>query len=105
MGKPTEFSVRTEVRGSECWVILTGELDIAAAPGFRDWLRLFLAEEEQLRVDLTGLDFLDSTGMAVLIGAALRLRQRGLKPQLRVSGRPRRLFQMMRLEKLFDLHA
>jgi len=47
-----------------------GELDIATAPDLDRRLRTLLEQHRQIRLDLSELSFLDSTGIAVLVTAA-----------------------------------
>ncbi|MBV9057311.1 MAG: STAS domain-containing protein [Candidatus Eremiobacteraeota bacterium] len=68
---------------------LRGSLDLATAPTVRAALT-DAAEEKghDVIVDLTGLEFLDSTGLGVLIGAHRRAAERGGSFRLVVSDGP-----------------
>jgi anti-sigma B factor antagonist len=57
---------------------MTGDLDIATAPELRAHL-LTLIEDGQntFAVDLDGLDFIDSSGLGVLLGGLKRVRGTG----------------------------
>ena len=68
---------------------LRGSLDLATAPTVRAALT-DAAEEEghDVIVDLTSLEFLDSTGLGVLIGAHRRAAERGGSFRLVVSDGP-----------------
>ena len=58
-------------------VRLVGELDLYNAPEVREALLELCAENpERLVVDLTGVDFVDSTALGVLIEARSRLENR-----------------------------
>lgn len=53
-----------------CHVIeLAGELDMSTAPQVQDQLASYLVMPEHLLVDITGLVFMDSTGLKVLLEA------------------------------------
>ncbi len=57
---------------------VTGELDIATAPRMLSALNEALADVAvPLIVDLSGVVFMDSTGLALLINARRRVRRRG----------------------------
>jgi anti-sigma B factor antagonist len=55
-------------------LLLSGELDLAAAPEFRRALRS-LGSGPGVVVDLSGVTFLDSVGVGLLIGADRRARE------------------------------
>lgn len=68
--------IRRSTRG-EALVTVTGELDVAAAPRLRGLLTELLdTDPVRVVVDLSGLSFIDSTGLGVLVGAEKRARQR-----------------------------
>jgi len=67
------LGVRSE-RGGEAHIIeLTGELDLDGAPRLEEALREAEAgDAASIVVDLGGLDFIDSTGLRLLVMAAER---------------------------------
>src|SRR4051794_32119851 len=66
------FDVDLEARGHELWVLPIGDLDIASAPELQESLGLALrSDASAVVVDLRGIDLLDSTGLRVLLEAAL----------------------------------
>lgn len=69
----TPFDLHIDVHGGTATVRLTGELDVASAPGLRDQIVHLVSEgRNHLTFDCAGLDFIDSTGLGVLIGARAR---------------------------------
>ncbi len=85
---------------------LRGSLDLATAPTVRAALT-DAAEEEghDLIVDLTGLEFLDSTGLGVLIGAHRRAAERGESFRLVVTDGPiSRLLNITGLITVFSVY-
>lgn len=72
------FDVTIEDRGEAVHVTLRGELDISTAPRLEDDLRRAEASAPPLMVlDLSRLDFMDSSGLRLLIGANTRARDAG----------------------------
>jgi anti-sigma B factor antagonist len=70
-----EFHCSTERLPGESYLVrLSGELDLYAAPQLENELEtLIRAGAAHVLVDLSGLGFLDSSGLGVLLGAARRL--------------------------------
>jgi anti-sigma B factor antagonist len=63
-------------RGDTVHVALRGELDISSAPRLSDDLaRVEAAGPARIVLDLSTLDFMDSTGLRILIGADSRARE------------------------------
>ena len=75
---PGELAVHTRHEADAVVVALAGELDLPAAPLARDALARALHEPRQrLIIDLSGLTFIDSSGLHVLLQAERRCRNTG----------------------------
>lgn len=87
-------------------VTLSGDLDLATAPKLRDALvKLATSGERCAVVDLSAVEFIDSTGLGVLVGCLKRFRS--LDGDLRVvitTDRIARVFEMTGLDKAFSVH-
>lgn len=90
------------------WVAVVqvcGELDVSTAPRLYEQL-VSLADEGVLdvTVDLTGLDFIDSSGLHALLAGLKWLRRQGGNLELR-SPRPstRKVFEITGLRSVFRL--
>lgn len=67
---------RAQVTTSETVTVISvfGEIDIASAPALQATTATVMAQEpRQLVMDLSGVEFIDSSGLAVLIGVAKQL--------------------------------
>lgn len=84
---------------------VTGEVDVATAPTLRERLVQLIADgNTRLTIDLTPVDFLDSTGLGVLVGTLKRIRQaEGVLVLVIPQERIRRLFEITGLNKIFDI--
>jgi anti-anti-sigma factor len=72
------FEVTITERGEAVHMTLRGELDISTAPRLEEDLRRVEAEAPPLLIlDLAKLDFMDSTGLRILIAADSRAREAG----------------------------
>ncbi len=87
-------------------VTVTGEIDIATCGQLRTMLITAVdAGPGSVIVDMTGVNWLDSTGLGVLVGAFKRAQRRGGTVQ--VAGVPERIamhFRSTGLARLFGMH-
>lgn len=59
-----------------CTLVLKGELDIATAPGLRERLiELFTGGVREVVIDISGLRYVDSVGLGILVGGLKRYRE------------------------------
>lgn len=89
----------TESSPDSVHVTLCGELDLASADQADETLQAAEADGAPLVVDLSGLTFMDSTGLRLILRAARRARENGRSLKL-VSGPPRvqRVFRVTGME-------
>lgn len=82
-----------------------GEIDVYSAPRLRERLVELVSEgHRRIVVDLEGVDFLDSTGLGVLVGGLKRLRSHGGDLSL-VCTQPRilKVFEITGLTTVFSI--
>ena len=89
------------VDGAAVVLRLEGEVDLETAPAVdEEILRIMEAQPERLLIDLSAVEFIDSTGLSALIRADQAVTANGQRLSLRgASGQVRRLFE---LTGLFD---
>jgi len=91
----------------ECTVVeVVGEIDVYTASVLREKLAdLIDADHTDLVVDLTGVGFLDSTGLGVLVGALKKVRGFGGRLQLVIDQeKVMKVFRITALTQVFTIH-
>jgi anti-sigma B factor antagonist len=75
------FATRVSGRDGMLWIAMGGELDVFTAPRLRSTLdEAITSDSEPLVLDLRGLEFLDSSGLAVILGVHERREQAEAEP-------------------------
>ena len=85
---------------------VSGEVDVATVPRLREQLHGLVAQgSNRIIVNLDGVDFLDSTGLGVLVGALKRVRSNeGDLYLVCTQPRIRKVFEVTGLTKVFSIH-
>jgi anti-anti-sigma factor len=94
---PGHFGLRLETQGSRHALLLSGELDLASTPELEAEARRLCREgADELVLDLSELDFMDSTGLRALLTCMHLCQERGCV-FLVTPGRPQveRLFEVV----------
>lgn len=83
---------------------LYGELDIYASQEFKeDMLQFLNGSGEDLYLDFTNLEYIDSTGLGALIAILKEANEKEIKIFLiEVNERIRKLFKITKLEDMFE---
>jgi anti-sigma B factor antagonist len=100
-----ELKVSTASQGPRVVVTANGELDLYTAPRLQTELAALLRENvDRIVVDLSGVEFCDSTGMNVLLAAMKRAKEKGGVLEL-AAPRPavRRILQVTGLDTVFTV--
>lgn len=94
------FEVRTEQRSGELVIHLVGELDLAAFDEVNELLTSAQSDGYRgVRVDLRALEFIDSSGIRLLLKAHKRAKKRGNEfCIIRGSERIQRIFALTDLD-------
>jgi anti-anti-sigma factor len=101
------FTASVRTVGTQLIFELRGELDVAVTPGLRGQIIGVLRdlEPERLVLDLTGLTFIDSIGLGVLVWAHNRLDERGSRLCLAAPGRQvQRVLEISGLDQRLHLY-
>ena len=101
------MNIIEELQG-DILVLRVGEtrLDAARAPALREeLLRHIDAGHSQIVLDLSGTEFMDSSGLGALVSAVKRLGSRGTLAIAGAQGAVTRLFSLTRMDRVFALHS
>jgi len=87
-------------------IALAGEVDVYTSPRVKqEIVNLLNGGTNKMIVDLTGVEYLDSTGLGVLIGGLKRARERDGDLKLICDNvRILRIFEITGLTKIFDIY-
>lgn len=101
------LDIRVEERGSWSILRLTGDLDLATSPNLREAIiRLIDEGTRQIVVDLSALEFMDSSGLGVLVAALKRVRENGATLNLVAGGEKiLKLFRITGLLQVFRIDS
>ena len=115
------FEVLVDQRERWATVAVTGEMDLATAPQVRQAVIQAIAEGNRLTargddpglepgprvlLDLSGVDFIDSSGLGVVLGAVRRVRGTGGTIRLVVTEpQVRRAFELTGLDQVLSIAA
>jgi anti-sigma B factor antagonist len=102
-----ELSLNTRESDGTIVVDVAGEIDVYTSPKLRERLvSLVNAGATSIVVNLEGVEFIDSTGLGVLVGALKRIRGRGGSLSLVCNQEGLlRVFTITGLEKVFAIYA
>lgn len=102
-----DLSLSTRTEGDRTIVEVGGEIDVYTAPRLREQLVDLVADGKyHLVVDMERVDFLDSTGLGVLVGGLKRVRTMdGDLELVCASEKILKVFRITGLTKVFTIHA
>jgi len=106
MGVIVDLTLTTRETDGRTVVVVGGEIDVYTAPKLRDKItELVNAGHHSLLVDLEQVEFLDSTGLGVLVGGLKKVRaQDGSMSLICSQDRLLKIFRITGLAKVFTIH-
>jgi anti-sigma B factor antagonist len=100
-----DLSFETRAVGGTTVLAVGGDVDLHTAPQLRDRIRTLVDEgTRRLVVDMTGVEFLDSTGLGTLLGSRKQLV--ALDGRLALAGlsdHVLKVFEITSLDQVFDI--
>ena len=102
-----DLSLETREAEGRTIVAVGGEIDVYTAHRLRDRIsELVAAGNHRLVIDMEKVDFLDSTGLGVLVGGLKKVRAHDGSMELVCSqDRLLKIFRITGLAKVFTIHA
>jgi anti-sigma B factor antagonist len=102
-----DLSLSTRETAGLCVVDVGGEIDVYTSPKLRERLVALVGEgAHRLVIDLEDVEFIDSTGLGVLVGVLKRIRARDGSMSLVCSQDGLlRVFRITGLENVFTIYA
>lgn len=87
-------------------VVVGGEIDVYTAPKLRDKITELVGQgHHSLIIDMENVDFIDSTGLGVLVGGLKKVRaQDGTLALVCNQDRLLKIFKITGLAKVFTIH-
>lgn len=99
------MTVEVNERDGTHVIVLTGEVDLQTSPEVRAAILESLGQEAPVVVDMGGIAYIDSSGVASLVEGYQIARKKGLAFSLAaVSPAAMRVLQLARLDKVFAFH-
>jgi anti-sigma B factor antagonist len=99
---PTDLNIDSHTDGARTIVTLAGEVDLSTAPALRERLASLIdGGATSIVIDLRQVTFMDSTGLGVLMGAHLRVREN--EGELRLVTGEGPVLRVLTLAKLTDV--
>ena len=97
----SHFRLEVQSQGRAIVLSVSGELDLASSPALQEELqRAAASDSDLLIIDLRELDFMDSTGLSVLVRAHQRAEEQGR--QLAMVKGPQQVQRLLSLTGVAD---
>lgn len=100
---PSELVIREECSAGDAKIFVSGEIDIYTSQQFKD--KLYAIEDgsdKDLVIDCSELNYIDSTGLGIFVGALKKAKLAGKNIQLEsMKDNIKKLFIITGLDKLF----
>jgi anti-sigma B factor antagonist len=102
-----DLTLTTREAGGRTVVAVAGEIDVYTAPKLRDTITdLVAGGAYHLVIDMEGVEFLDSTGLGVLVGGLKKVRaHEGSLELICNQDRLLKIFKITGLAKVFVIHG
>ena len=102
----SELILKEEYSETEAKVLISGEIDIYTVQQLKDKLYSIVdSSSKDIFIDCSGLNYLDSTGLGIFVGALKKTKLEGRNIHIRnLKDNIRKLFIITGLDKLFIIN-
>jgi len=102
-----DLTLSTREVGDKTIVSVGGEIDVYTAPKLRDTITELVGDGRyQIIIDMEAVEFLDSTGLGVLVGGLKKVRAHdGSLELVCTQDRLLKIFRITGLAKVFAIHG
>lgn len=102
----SELIIREEKQEQGTVVFVSGEIDIYTAQRFKERIyNIVDSNESDITIDCSSLNYIDSTGLGIFVGALKKTKLKGKDIHIRnISDNIKKLFIITGLDKLFKIH-
>ncbi len=101
LGNLDNQALTTETYGNT--LLLTGDIDLYVASAFREAGESHVREHDEPVLDLTGVPFLDSAGLASLLSIARAARNHSHTLHVIANGNPRRVLRITGVDQMISM--
>ncbi len=100
------MKINTREEAGYTIIELGGEIDLSCSPEVRKQILACLQSQHNLLIDMSGVTYIDSSGVASLVEGYQTAKKQGLKFGLiGVSDSAINVLRLARLDKVFPIHA
>jgi anti-sigma B factor antagonist len=101
----SELTLKEEYLAGKTKVFVSGEVDIYTAQSFKDKVYSIVEKaDNDIIIDCTGLNYIDSTGLGIFVGALKKAKLTGKSICLEnIKDNIKKLFVITGLDKLFNI--
>ena len=101
------MSVKVENKSGLAVCYVEGEIDINSSPAIKkSFDKLIAAKTQKIVINLSGVTYVDSSGLATLVEILKNMKAYGGRLRLtNLSSKVKSLFEITKLEKLFEIMA
>ena len=100
-----KYTIRNEGGGYSV-LVLDGDIDLSCSPMAREHILTCLDEGNHLLIDMSGVTYIDSSGVASLVEGYQTAKKKALKFGLvSVSTAVMNVLQLARLDEVFPIHG